>query len=231
MPRPRKDGSPARAKNRRALTELLVRRLRPEDTPFNVWDTDEPGLVLRVHPSSKRAFKLVYRSHGRPRWYHIGLVALSDARRKARKIKAAVDEGKDPAAEKRAERGADTFAELADRYLSEHAKRVNKSWRQGRGLVERYLLPRWGKLNAKAISRADVRGLAAKIEAPVLANQVLAAASAIFSWGVKQDVISVNRSSASSATPRRAESASCPTPRSPGSGPPPPPPACCAALP
>jgi integrase len=31
-----------------------------------------------------------------------------------------------------------------------------------------------------------------KIEAPVLANQVLAAASAIFSWGVKQEVVAVN---------------------------------------
>jgi integrase len=108
------------------------------------------------------------------------------------KIRLAVAEGKDPVAERQAERGAGTFAELADRYLAEHAKKKNKSWKQSRALVERHLLPRWGKLDAKAITRADVRAVIGKIAAPVLANQVLAAGSAIFSWGMKQEVVAVN---------------------------------------
>ena len=60
----------------------------------------------------------------------------------------AVARGKDPAAEKRAERGAGTFAELAARYVESYAKKRNKSWRQADTLVQRYLLPRWGKLQA-----------------------------------------------------------------------------------
>jgi hypothetical protein len=83
-------------------------------------------------------------------------------------------------------------------------------------LVRRYLLPRWGKLQAKNIARSDVRAMMAKIAAPVLANQVLAAASAVFSWGVKQEVISVdpcakvdrNRPGAGSASCRTAKSRS-----------------------
>jgi integrase len=104
----------------------------------------------------------------------------------------AVARGKDPAAEKKAERGAGTFAELAARYLK-HAKGVNKSWRQGERLVERYATPRWGKLQASSITRADVKAMLARIEdAPVLQNQVLAAVSAVFSWSVKEEILPSN---------------------------------------
>jgi integrase len=192
MPRPRKDGNPPRAANRRALTELYVRRARAEIAPINVWDTRERGLVLRIQPTGTRAFKVVYSRRGRPRWYHIGWVPLSDARRIAARIRLAVAEGKDPAAERKAERGAGTFAELADRYLDEHARRRNKSWAQGRSLIERYVFPRWGKLDAKSIARPDAKALAGSIDAPVLANQVLAATSAIFSWAIKMEIVAVN---------------------------------------
>jgi integrase len=104
----------------------------------------------------------------------------------------AVARGKDPAGEKRAERGAGTFAELADRYVEHYAKRRNKSWSQADKLIHRHALPRWGKLQATSINRADVRAMMSRIEAPVLANQVLAAVSAVFSWGVKQEVVETN---------------------------------------
>jgi integrase len=192
MARPKKDGSQARQPQKCTLTELYIRKVRPETAPFNVWDERERGLVLRVHPTGRRVFKVVYSRHGRPRWYHVGDVGLSDARRIAARIKLAVAEGKDPAAERKAERGAGTFAELAARYVEQYAKKKNKSWRQPDALVRRYLLPRWGKLDAKNITRADVRAMMGRIAAPVLANQVLAAASAIFSWGIKQEVVAVN---------------------------------------
>jgi integrase len=100
--------------------------------------------------------------------------------------------GRDPAAEKRAARSAGMFAELAERYREEYAKKRNKSWRQADRLVRKFLLPRWGKLSAKSIARADVRALMGSITGLVLANQVLAAASALFSWAVKQEIVAVN---------------------------------------
>jgi integrase len=69
----------------------------------------------------------------------------------------------------------------------------NKSWQHTRKkLVEPHLLSRWGKLNAKSVTRSDVRALMGRIEAPSLANQVKLAASAIFSWGIDQELITVN---------------------------------------
>jgi integrase len=195
VPRPKKDGAKAAPPRKQNFTELFVSRVRPEAAPFNAWDTKQPGLVLRVQPTGHRAFKVVYSFRGRPRWWHVGdvgRVGLSDARRMAKRVLLDVAEGKDPVAERKAERGAGTFAELAEQYVNEHAKKKNRSWRQADYLIRKHLLPRWGKLEVKSISRADVRAAIAKIGALVLANQTLAAASAIFSWGVKQEILTVN---------------------------------------
>jgi integrase len=153
-------------------------------------------LALQIQPSGYRAYKLIYRFHNRPRWYHIAsadAIALADARKLAAKLMLEVIQGKDPAAEKRAARGTGTFGEIANRYVQEHAKKRNKSWGQADALVRRYLLPSWGGLSAQSISRSDVRALMGKIDdAPILANQVLASASAIFSWATKQELLTSN---------------------------------------
>jgi hypothetical protein len=98
-----------------------------------------------------KAWKVIYSRHGRPRWLNLGssdVVPLADARTMAAEALLAVAKGRDPAAEKKAERGAGTFADLHARYLEEHAKRVNRSWRQADALIRRYVLPRWAKLQA-----------------------------------------------------------------------------------
>ena len=120
-------------------------------------------------------------------------IALADPRKQAAELMLRVIKGEDPAAEKRAKRGAGTFAEMANRYVEEHAKKRNKSWRQGAALVSRYLLPLWGKLSVNSITRSDVRAMMGKMsDAPILANQVLACASAVFSWATKQELLANN---------------------------------------
>jgi integrase len=177
------------------LTELYVKKVKPESSAFLVWDTKQHGLALQVQPSGTKAWKAIYSRHGRPRWLHIGkenAIHLADARMLAGEAMLAVAKGEDPAAEKKAERGAGTFAELAARYVG-HAQHVNKSWQQGARLIERYATPRWGKLQASSITRADVKAMLARIEnAPVLQNQVLAAVSAVFSWSVKEELLPAN---------------------------------------
>jgi integrase len=170
-------------------------KLRPTNQAYLVWDTYQRGLALQLQPTGYRAYKLIYRFHNRPRWYHIGAadaIGLADARRIAAELMLEVIRGKDPAAEKRAVRGAGTFADVAQRYVEEHAKKKNKSWQQADALVRRYLLPAWGSLTAQSITRADVRAIMGKIGAPITANQVLASASAIFTWAVKQELLPNN---------------------------------------
>jgi integrase len=194
MPRPRLDGTPAKAANKRALSDAFLRAVKPDPQRVTMWwDTKQHGLVFALQPSGHRAWKTVYSMHGRPRWCHLAdanAIGLADARKLASRIMFQVAEGKDPVADRVAERGHGTFAELAERYLNEYAKKHNKSWKQPDALVRRYLLPRWGKL--ANVTRRDVEVMFASIEAPILANQVIAAASAIFNWAVKKAIITIN---------------------------------------
>ena len=147
--------------------------------------------MLRVQPTGWKAFKFVYSRSGVKRWYDIGFATLVEARAEAAKRRSEVRQGKDPQAERKALRLADTFAELAERYVV-YANKKNKSWRQGEYLICKYLLPRLGKLKAANVTYADVNRLFDGIDKPVLANQVLATASAIFSWAVKHREITLN---------------------------------------
>jgi integrase len=55
------------------------------------------------------------------------------------------------------------------------------------------LLPSWGNLIAQTINRSDVRSVMGKLsDVPMAANQTLKAASAIFSWAVKQELLTNN---------------------------------------
>jgi hypothetical protein len=156
--------------NKRKLTPLDGVKLRPKAKTFLVWDTLERGLCLRVQPTGHRSYKFVYHHKGRSRWVTIGptdVVSLSEARQEATRLRLAVHEGKDPAAQRRAaSTSGDTFAAIAHRYVEEFAKRKNKSWKQASNLVERYVLPHWADHDASTISRSDVRAMLAKIDKP-----------------------------------------------------------------
>ena len=144
-------GRPKRSPRKRRLNEFAVRKARPEAAAYLVWDALQHGLALRVQPTGAKAWAVIYSRQGRPRWLHLGNasdIGLADARTLAAEAMLAVARGKDPAAEKKAERIKGTFAEVAERYVTQHAKKHNKSWRQGEALVRRHALPRWGKLQA-----------------------------------------------------------------------------------
>jgi integrase len=120
-------------------------------------------------------------------------IGLSDARMLAAKAMLAVAEGKDPAAEKKAERGAGSFSDLAAKYLEGYAKRHNKSWKASDTLIQRYVVPRYGKLAASAVTRGDIKALMARMaSSPVTANGVKAAISAIFNWGIAEEIVIAN---------------------------------------
>jgi hypothetical protein len=180
--------------NRYRLNDRFVRTVPPAEKRTLYWDTVQQGLVLAVEPTGHKSYKLIYSMRGRPRWFTIGSVTsigLKEARQIAREKMADVGRGIDVQAERAASRKQATFEELAHRYVEEYARRRNKSWRQADKLVRRYLIPRWRNLHCRDITRHDVRSIFNQLTesgAPVLANQVLAAGSAIFSWTINNDI-------------------------------------------
>jgi integrase len=193
MPRSERVRSPPTAPNKTRLSHFAITNLKPKDRPYLIWDITQRGLAVSVQPSGHAAWKCIYSFHGRPRWYHIAdasAIGLAKARVLAADVMYEVAKGKDPAAERRAERNAGTFEDLASGYLK-YSKRKNKSWKQADKLVTRYLLPKWAKLPAADISRSDVKALLAKIDALILSNQILASASAIFAWAIREEVAGI----------------------------------------
>ena len=173
---------------------MIIKNLKPQEgRPYLCWDTKQHGLVVQVQPSGVKSWKVIYSRNSRPRWYHIGRVdaiGLSDARMLAGQVMVQVAQGQDPQANRKAMRTSGTFGELAALYR-EYAmtkKERNKSWQQADRLVTKHLLPRWSKLKTIDIRRSDVKTLIGNIAAPIVANQTLAAASAIFSWGIAEEL-------------------------------------------
>src|SRR5262249_26371733 len=151
--------------------DAFVLTRRSKAAAYRVWDTRVPGLVLRIWPSGKKCFYVDYYCRGRRGFYFIGRYPtfyVAEATQIARDVLNIAAKCQGPAADKQAQRGA-TVEEIHKRYLGERAMKRNKSWEQGKFLVERYVLPRLGSLSIKEVTRADVRALFGSIEKPVLA--------------------------------------------------------------
>jgi hypothetical protein len=104
MPQPIRP--PRRGPRRATLTELTVRKAQPEAAAYLLWDQRQRGLALRVQPTGRKAWNLIYSRLGRPRWLYLGdvsAVGLADARLMAAEAALAAAKGGDPAAEKRAQ--------------------------------------------------------------------------------------------------------------------------------
>lgn len=193
MPRPRNDGQPPAPPCKRRLTFAFVKSVPRPPMRRLYWDEATPGLALVAQPSGKRSWRYTYRAAGRLRVFTLGpadAIPLAEARQRARVLAGQVASGGDPQGDKRRERHSDRFEDLARVYF-QHVQGRNKAWRQFDAIARRYLLPRWGKLRAHALTRADVRAVMREITdagTPVLANLVLAVASAIFSFAVREEV-------------------------------------------
>lgn len=162
------------------------------------WDDDLAGFGVRVYPSGRRAYLVQYRVRGRTRRMLLGphgVLTVDEARRRARAMLGRVAEGIDPAVARDEERrSAITVADLAARYLAEHAEVRKKpaSLRNDRLLLRIHILPKLGKLPLEDVSRSDVAGLHHALRAtPTTANRVAALLSKMFNlaerWGLRPD--------------------------------------------
>ncbi len=167
------------------------------------WDAKTPGFGLRVTAKGARTWVCMYRHNGRPRWLTLGTyptMPLADARDQARDALNSAQQGRDPASEKQSNRAADPFAKLSERYLAEDARQNCKprTLRDYEWIINHFLLPKWGNLKAKDVTRAEVKGLIGAIRArgaTTMANRVLSMISIICDFGVREDVLDFNPAS------------------------------------
>ncbi len=186
------------------ITKRAVDALRPADDGAEamLWDTELKGFGCRVQRGGGKSYVLHYRAgtgrgapirkltigrHGSP-W------TPETARSEAKRLLGLVESGADPAAEKIARQGAPTVADLAERFLAEHAeaKRKARTAVEYRRLLDKIILPALGKRRVADITRADVDKLHhARRATPYQANRLLAVLSKMFAlaerWGLRPD--------------------------------------------
>ena len=179
------------------LTAASIKSLPiPERGQVDYWDETLHGFGCRVSEGGVRSWVLAYRFNGRTRRWTIGRhpdIDLVAARKRAGKALLQISEGKDPGAEKIELRASSTFGDLADEYLTLHAKRKKKSWRMDEYMLNRELLPLWRHSKVRDIARRDVRLVLERIadpegrNGPIYANRVRALIHKMFNFALARD--------------------------------------------
>ena len=174
------------------FTARWVSALKPSTVgQLDYWDSHLPGFSLRITGTGRKTWTVYYRFHGRKRRVSLGTypaVSLAEASSRARLTLAQMHAGVDPAAERDHACRERCFRDLATEYVQRHAKK-KRSGANDRWMIDRHLLPRWGRVKAGDIARPDVIALVESIAdggAPVLANRVLALISKMFNFAVNR---------------------------------------------
>jgi integrase len=182
---------------RKRLTDQFVRSVKPSGGQADFWDETLTGFGLRVSTKGKKTFQILYRHNRIQRRMTLGrfqVLSLADARKLARQTLGDAARGLDPASLKSANRNAETFAQLADDYLTLHAKRRKRSWREDERVIKGELLPWWKSRKAKDITRRDIQEVVQRIaeRAPIMANRTLSLIRQVFHYGVNNAWFDLN---------------------------------------
>lgn len=148
------------------LTKSAVDKLKPRAQRYDVTDDEVHGYVLRVLPDGRKVATIRYRVPGGRgfRRHKIGEIGprpghtAHEARELARDKLGDVRKGGDPSGDKRANSRAPTLADIADRFMREHARPYCKP-RTADGyddLLRLHVLPLLGQHKVASITQADV---------------------------------------------------------------------------
>jgi hypothetical protein len=162
------------------LTKRFLDALRPKlDGDLFVWDSELKGFGARMKRSRSASYLVQYRTaRGETRRYafaKIGTLAPDEARAKARRLLAQVEDGEDPSARRHEAREALTVAELCARYLeAARAGLVATRFKRPKhpstvafdeGRIARHIVPLLGNRPVGELRRADVQRMADDIAA------------------------------------------------------------------
>lgn len=181
-----------------AGTKLTKRRVDAAKPGAVLWDGEIPGFGLRVSKGGSKSYVLKYRQGAMQRWMTIGRHGApwtpEKARSEAKKLLGRIEDGKDPAAERAADREAETLAAFAERYLDTYARPHKKasSVAEDERNLNNHILPALGRSRVKDITRADIARFHLSLkETPYAANRCRALLSHMFkkaeAWGVRPD--------------------------------------------
>jgi integrase len=176
------------------ITESVIRKLPiPEKGQVDYFDQLNPHLCVRVGHGGAKTFFAFLRVDGKQTRTKLGRwpgMSLQQARVALRALRDRLLSD-DPAGGQRKV----LFSELAGLYLTEHARRFKKRWKEDERILGKDLLPLFGNVFIHKISSDDVRVCFSRIlerDAPIAANRTRALLRKIFEFAIERDLLSVN---------------------------------------
>jgi len=143
------------------LNEKTLRdaELRP-GVSYQIFDTEVIGFAVRVQSSGARTFTIDYRHAGRQRRMNIGRWpewSVTAARERAKELRRAIDEGRDPLEVREGFREAPRVKDMIDRYIVEHLPKLAKNNAGDQvSMLRKMLEPAWGNKLVTEITKSDV---------------------------------------------------------------------------
>jgi integrase len=149
---------------RAKLTETLIKGITyGKDTAKNQrdvwWDTELERFGIRVYPSGKKAFVIMY-WHGRIKRLQTvgqhGLLTLVQARDRAKRYLSMLLDGEDPKAKLEASRNATLFKDFAEDYITREVMPHHKGWKQEVSRIRVHLVKHFGGYPVVSITHDQV---------------------------------------------------------------------------
>lgn len=179
------------------LTKRHIDMLPAKDKEYFVWDDTLKGFGARVYPNGGKRYVAQAFRRGKTIRVQIGryeTLPFEDAKARARKIIADIDDGRNPNREKEAERLSPTVAQLSERFLGEYVPLHCKPRTQVeyRHVVKRYILPALGSVRVLSLTREEVAALHQGMrDKPYQANRTLGVLSKMMNlaeaWDLRPD--------------------------------------------
>jgi integrase len=174
------------------LTDLAVRKARPKEKRYDLYDAALRGFGVRVSTSGAKTWFVMRRVNERMVRYSLGRYpeySLTEARAAAATALKQMNEGDHPRADKAA-----MFESIFEEWLTRDQAK-NRSVVHVRNAMTKHALPAFRGRPIDAIRKAHVLRLIDKVVdsgSPVQANRVLAYLRRLFNWCLERDLIADN---------------------------------------
>lgn len=139
-----------------------IARRKPGKEMIEYWDKDLPGFGLRVHPSGRRTWFVLFRQRRKQRRVSLGTsrqITAREARRLARDklIEVALDGLPTRKTSRSGSKQVPLMRDYAERFWADYARHWKPSTRRGnRGSIKRHIIPAFGNRHVDEITKADV---------------------------------------------------------------------------
>ena len=204
-------------RNSKYLTDLTVGKIRkpPKGKRKEVFDSDAPGLVLRITDKGARSWSVYFRltdATRKQKNLRVTLgrypsIGIAEARKQAREIRDQAATGIDP---RKARAGAQAeaqataerllFYNVAEGYIAVRCQREDngtpkkghlKAGKDIESIIRRHLIPAWGARLIPEIRRLDLRDVTRPLVAdkPMAAHRLHEVAKTLLYWAVDEGLL------------------------------------------